>query len=378
MFKFFATINIAFLLVSNSATAGIFDHFKDSKTGEFDASDWLLEQQGILPVPIIISDPAVGYGAGLAGVFFHKDEDQVDEEGVPLVTPSISAVAAAITENDSWFAGGAHLGIWKNDSIHYTGILGYADLNLNFFAGNQNDDFPGFAFEIQGTFTNHELLFRLADSNWFLGASYQYLNADLTLLTGIEIPILKELFGKIFLGSERSSGVSGIIEYNSRDNDFSPTTGQFLRFEALFNREALGGDDDYEAYDATALFWWPMQSLITGLRLEAEAAHGDTPFYAIPFIDLRGIPSLRYQGEAVSVVETELTWNITNRYAVLGFIGAGWAADTFSELDQSDTIIAKGAGFRYQIARKLGLWSGFDVAVGPEDTVFYIQAGSAW
>jgi hypothetical protein len=64
---------------------------------------------------------------------------------------------------------------------------------------------------------------------------------------------------------------------------------------------------------------------------------------------------------------------------VLGFVGAGWAADSASDLGgESDTIISKGVGFRYLIAKKLGLWSGIDVAAGPEDTVFYIQAGSAW
>ena len=40
--------------------------------------------------------------------------------------------------------------------------------------------------------------------------------------------------------------------------------------------------------------------------------------------------------------------------------------------------MAGGAGFRYLIARKLGLYTGIDVARGPETTAFYIQVGSAW
>ena len=81
----------------------------------------------------------------------------------------------------------------------------------------------------------------------------------------------------------------------------------------------------------------------------------------------------------LGVVETELTWKVTPRWSVLGFVGAGWAADSASDLnDESDTIISKGVGLRYLIARKLGLWSGIDIASGPEDTVFYIQTGSAW
>jgi hypothetical protein len=37
-----------------------------------------------------------------------------------------------------------------------------------------------------------------------------------------------------------------------------------------------------------------------------------------------------------------------------------------------------GAGFRYLVARRLGIYAGLDLARGPEDTVLYIQAGSAW
>ena len=367
---------VVLLVTSQAADAGLFDKFIDPETGEFDTSDWLLEHHGILPVPIIISDPAVGYGLGVAGAYFHrrKGGDDLDEDGVPLVPPSVSALAAAYTENDSWFVGGGHLGVWKDDTIRYTGVLGYADLNLTFYAGNQSDGFDGFDFEIQGTFIDQEIVFRIGESNWFLGGSYRYLNSDVAFLTGIDVPGLERLdFGAT------SSGVSLLAEYDNRNSLFSPTDGQYLEFEALFNLQALGSDNDFENYHAEALFWWPFGSFVAGLRLDGKSTSGDTPFYEIPFIEMRGIPSLRYQGETVGVVETELTWKLNPRWAVLGFVGAGWAADSASDLsDDSDTIISKGAGFRYLVARKLGLWSGIDVASGPEDTVFYIQAGSAW
>ena len=39
---------------------------------------------------------------------------------------------------------------------------------------------------------------------------------------------------------------------------------------------------------------------------------------------------------------------------------------------------AGGVGFRYLVARKLGLYAGFDIARGPEEGAFYLTAGSAW
>ena len=39
----------------------------------------------------------------------------------------------AYTENGTWFIGGAHMGVWKNDNIRYTGALAQASANLKFY-----------------------------------------------------------------------------------------------------------------------------------------------------------------------------------------------------------------------------------------------------
>jgi hypothetical protein len=69
------------------------------------------------------------------------------------------------------------------------------------------------------------------------------------------------------------------------------------------------------------------------------------------------------------VAEVEVRWNATPRWAIVAFLGTGHAEESAS---------AWGAGFRYLIARRLGIYMGVDVARGPEETAFYIQAGSAW
>ena len=66
------------LFVSAQSHAdSFFDKFIDPTDGQFDTSGWLIDNKGFLPVPIIITEPAVGPGLGLAGVFFHEsDEDK--------------------------------------------------------------------------------------------------------------------------------------------------------------------------------------------------------------------------------------------------------------------------------------------------------------
>jgi hypothetical protein len=94
---------------------------------------------------------------------------------------------------------------------------------------------------------------------------------------------------------------------------------------------------------------------------------------------MRGIPAYRYQDENVGLVEGEVRWNATSRWAMVGFLGAGrtWGTGG-TNFGDSGTIVSKGVGFRYLIARRLGIYMGADVARRPEQTAFYIQVGNAW
>jgi len=56
---------------------------------------------------------------------------------------------------------------------------------------------------------------------------------------------------------------------------------------------------------------------------------------------------------------------------------------TLHSVEEADTPAGPvhfgyGVGFRYLIARKLGLGAGLDIARCPEETTFYIIFGSAW
>lgn len=70
--------------------------FRDPQDGQFDVSSFLEKPRGFLPVPIVITEPAVGYGGGLAGMFL-RPREQAGEQG--WARPNISAVGAIGTEN---------------------------------------------------------------------------------------------------------------------------------------------------------------------------------------------------------------------------------------------------------------------------------------
>ncbi len=115
-----------------------------------------------------------------------------------------------------------------------------------------------------------------------------------------------------------------------------------------------------------------------GFRVEWDRIDGDAPFFAYPFVDLRGIRALRYQGDDVFTGEVEYLWGVTPRWTIALFGGVGHASGVDELGDSSDTVGAGGIGLRYRLARQLGLQGGFDIARGPEETAFYITVGSAW
>jgi hemolysin activation/secretion protein len=97
-----------------------------------------------------------------------------------------------------------------------------------------------------------------------------------------------------------------------------------------------------------------------------------------PFIGLRGVPIMRYQGEEVLAIEGELRWQFWGRWSILGFAGGGYAWNNFEHLDDTQGVVSGGGGFRYELARAYGIHAGVDVAFSRDTTAFYLQVGSAW
>ena len=380
---------IASALVAQPAAAGWFaDTMTDPLDGKIDSSKFLAEEKGFLPVPIIITEPAVGYGLGIAGVFFHdplagKTEPGKEFEPNPdadgnLKPPSASAVFGGYTENDTWFAGGMHRGIWNDDTLRYTGVLAEANVNMKFYgldSGNGNLGGNPVSFNTKATYFLQELVFRIKESNYFAGLEYTYLKTDNTfntseLLPGIGLPDVEF--------DSTSAGLGLVLQYEGLNNTITPGQGLKAQINMTNYGDTWGGDAEFDKYRVFANYYFPVSTdWVVGLRGDTSAVTGDPPFYEYPYINLRGIPAMRYQGEQTIVGETEVRWDFTPRWSAIGFVGAGKAVSDKGN-SEDETVISKGIGFRYLVARRFGMRAGIDVAWGPEDTAFYIQVGSAW
>jgi hypothetical protein len=378
-----ATALLIYALPSYIEAADWTAPFIDQKDGYLDASNWLLERKGFLPVPIIITEPAVGYGGGAALLFFRESIGAAAEKAKEtghLTPPDVYGVAAFATENGTKGIGaGGMVSFGDDDLWRYRGGVGRVELNLDFYGTTGEGLSNGqrkIGYTLDGWVSSQQVLRRVGSgsSNDWIAARWVYIDFDSTFDLGGN----RKLLSNVELGN-RSSGLGLSLEHDSRDNTFTPSRGWTGSVDTLFYEPDFGGDDRFQTYRTHVFAYLPIgRSFVLGMRLDARAARGDVPFYQLPYLDMRGLPAARYQDKNTALAETELRWNVNERWALLGFIGAGRAWGTRDSFDEAPTDVARGFGFRYQIARALGLYTGVDLAWGPEDFAFYIQVGSAW
>ena len=343
------------------------ERFTDPTDGAFDASAFLLSRTGFLPVPIIITEPAIGVGGGLATLFFHgpkvRPDDPWSEEALENFTPSISALFGGGTENGTWFAGGAHMRSWRDDSARTLSVLGGASANLDFYVSDM-----AFAYNVDAAFLMQDAKFRVGGSPLFLGGAFTYADTNVKFRGGVLPP------GVDPTTNITTAGAAALAYWDTRDNILNPTRGQEAEAEFTYFGPEFGGTNQYTELELTAKSWHPVGDFILGGRVRGATANGDVPFYALPAVHLRGVPAVRYQGEYAGAFEAELRYLVTPRWRLVAFGGLGAAKSR--HLPDSGEIYAGGVGFRYLTARLLGLSTGLDLAWGPEDTVIYITGGS--
>jgi len=346
--------------------------FLDPEDGQLDLSEWLLDRKGVLPVPIVITEPAVGFGGGVMGLFFReslRDAAGRQREGERMVPPDIYGIGGAGTENGTWAGAAGGMVTSRDGRYRWRGGVARMSANLDFYG--LGGHLEAQRYNLDGWASVQHGMLRLGDSDVWAIARWNYL--DLTNRFDLEsqVPQVGEL-----VRTNKASGLGISLEVDTRDNIFTPSRGWTGALDLTWYSPHWGSDTTFQSYRAHAFVYWPVarEWVIAG-RLDGRAANGQVPFYMLPFVDLRGVPALRLQDRRTAVAETELRWNLTPRWALIGFVGAGRAWGTRG--DDADTV-ATGVGFRYLVARRLGLYAGMDYARSTQDDAVYIQVGSAW
>lgn len=370
--------------------------FRDPYDRWPDITGWIINNlYGFVPIPIIITEPAVGYGGGLSLLFVSPKKERFKEP------PNLYAVAGAYTENGTYgFVGGYRLS-FKKDRIRLLGGVGVVDANMEMnpiinlekigkeVAINVDNN-------IHSTFFVQRLEFRLFDSNFFAGALYSWFknkvknNKDYKLdpdvgpaaqeiINGLEDLAKEVLSNKL---NKNVAHISPILSYDSRDSIFTPDKGIFSILYFGLYRDWLGSDYSFNTIDYVFTAWYPiLNNVVLGGFLNYATMIGeDYPYYIQPSVSLRGANAFYYQGDQAFSNEYELRIDIVKRISILAIAGygSGFSSGDNEQSFSDNMITTYGTGLRYLNSAPFKMRGGIDVVWGPKGPIFYIQFGTAW
>jgi len=111
---------------------------KDSVDGKLDLSDYIIDANGFIPIPLIITEPALGgFGGAIIPVFIKKRPPYIDSINGKIVktpvAPDITGAMGLYTVNGTWGGIAFRSGTLIKSRIKYAIGGGYINLNMAFY-----------------------------------------------------------------------------------------------------------------------------------------------------------------------------------------------------------------------------------------------------
>ncbi len=330
-------------------------------------SDLLTRESFIIPV--IISNPTVGSGFGLAAARFY----QLDAESLV----SSSSLGAYYTFNESWLVAARQETYFGEGRHRLNGLFGVYSLNTDYYgigydAGSEGSSVPttkrGVALEAE--------YFRRIRSDLYGGLAYRFIRMDTTQDDGpVSIPEGQE--------SVTSSGLGAGLSFDSRDNQYGPRTGVLFNLGGYIMRTGLGSDSDYDVFELECDTYVNVgESTVLAFRAMGRFSAGDVPFFDLSRYgsgsDLRGYIIGQYRDRLMYAIQAEGRFRIVGRLGGVAFAGIGGIAPTINEFHADELLPGVGAGLRFVISEELRISVGLDYAVGRDTDGWYARVGEAF
>lgn len=351
---------------SDQKAQEIVDNVRGSATVGRSRGNWVA-------VPIPISNPTIG--TGLQAVVMYLHPKRPGEEAAPNAT---SGIGGMYTSSDSWFAGAFHNNSWANDRFRFTGAVGEGDLNLSYYGtGGNSVSTNGLDYKLELAVLFSQLQVRLPwSTDWYGGVRYVYMRSKTIFNSGVAIPGIAA--GEIDVPL-RAAGLGALLTYDSRDDNYYPTRGQYFQASWTDFNPTWGGDLDFnKSVDFYNYYHSFNERTVLALRARIETSGDGTPFFFLSTLDMRGFPRDLYMDNYTLSTHAETRYKFAARWGAVAFVEAGTYADTFSGLADGTIITSYGTGLRWQVTADKPLNLALDGAVSTDDSAIYLRIGEKY
>jgi outer membrane protein assembly factor BamA len=334
------------------------------------------KRSGLIPIPVLYYTPETRLAFGVAAQYYYRPAG-----AEPTARPSTLTPVFIYTTNGQITAE-SHFDLWwGQEDFHFTGYAGYSKFPDRFYGvGNDNpledeEDYTPRYMRLRGSIER-----RLFSALRF-GIGYQFEQNELDRLE--EGGLLDQ--GDI-LGSEGGaiSGAALLASWDTRDNIFAASHGQYHQLTVELYGGTLGSDYGFGRYELDLRGYIRMlPNHVLAVQGYFGFESGDPPFQQLFRFGgqdlMRGYYQGRFRDKNMIVVQAEyrivpVWW----RLGAVVFGGLGDVADEPRSFALGDLKYSIGGGLRFLLVRAEGITLRCDFGFGEGDSGFYITLGEAF
>lgn len=223
-------------------------------------------------------------------------------------------------------------------------------------------------------------LFQRVFSNLRIGARYEY--EGFKILEREEGGLLDNSGIK---GTEGHPilGTGLLLDWDTRDNKNSPTSGGYYQAFALTFADDFGGDRGFNNYNVDLRNYFSLaEGHVLATQLFFYGARGDAPFWRLAALGglahTRGYRKGRYLNRILLSLQAEYRLSLWGRFGLATFAGLGDVSSDIDTIRLDHMRPTVGGGLRYTLDPKDKVKARFDVALGQEDVRLYLSMDEAF
>ncbi|RPH32382.1 MAG: hypothetical protein EHM93_09470 [Bacteroidales bacterium] len=193
------------------------------------------------------------------------------------------------------------------------------------------------------------------------------------------------LIGKTIKGTDTffSSGLGFLMSWDTRDNFFYPSDGEFYKLSLMINSKIFGSHLEFNRVTLDLRNYYPIHGKhLLSLQVFGDYAWGQVPFQFLPSMGgndmLRGYYKGRYRDNVLFATQLEYRFPIYKWLKGSMFGSAGDVAREIDELQLRKFKTSYGLGLRARV-NPANIHLRFDVGLTPDNKpAFYFTANEAF
>lgn len=326
-------------------------------------------------LPIIFSTPETGFAAGSAVSFYYRNPDSDPDSRPSTITPMFifTQKKQIITQ--------LNLDLYlKNELYRLYLNVNYMKFPNKFYGiGNDTPESNEEKFTSRHSLNLLDIQRRISPG-LNLGIQFEYGHSKI-----IDIAENGLLRSGTIPGSTgwTVSGAGIIINRDTRDNIFFPTSGSWNQASARFYGSGLGSDFSYSQYIIDnrqyEKIWFDH---IVASQLYVNIKTGTPPFELMSRLGganmMRGYYQGRYSDKCMIAAQSEYRMQLWRRLGLVGFVGFGDVSDEISNFRLREFKTSYGFGLRFLFSPEEKINLRLDFATGKGTSGIYISAGEAF